>query len=125
MTGWWLLLPSANLGFQELLLAGRLLPFQAAGITDAAASAVGRGYLIKSALVLPFQESRRYSDINMSPRQEFIQGTLPTGVKAGLKSRLCKGLGPVFVVKLFAPGIKGTAQLPGAIDNLAQSSVPS
>ena len=45
------------------------------------------------------------------------------GIETGLKPSLFKSTKPISIIKVFAPGIKGAAQLPGAMDNLTQSSV--
>ena len=36
-----------------------------------------------------------------------------------------KGFEPVFIVELLAPAVEYRAQMPGAVDNLAQSSISS
>ena len=57
-------------------------------------------------LEFSFQESCRYAYINMSPGQGLVQSALATGIEAGFKSALGKGAVPVFIIKVFIPGIK-------------------
>ena len=64
-----------------------------------------------------------YADINMLPRQCFIQGSLPVSVVARGKPAFVEGAQPVIVVKAFMPGIESVAQLPGFVDNLPKSAV--
>ena len=82
-----------------------MLLFQSAS-TAGVMAAVGGFPALHRPLVFTFQEGGRYADINMSPGQEFIRGALALGVKAGFKPTLSKGAKPVFIIKVFIPGIK-------------------
>ena len=85
-----------------------------------------RGRLaIQGTLIFALEESGTWSGVDMSPGEEFIQGTLPAGVKIWLEAVVGTGAPPVFIIELLIPGIEGCAQLPGAIDNPAQSPVSS
>ena len=50
-----------------------------------------------------------YADINMLPRQCFIQGSFSVSVGDRVQFALVEGMQPVVVVKTFMPGIKSIA----------------
>ena len=59
----------------------------------------------------------------MRPGQKLIQGTLSLGIEGGVETAFIESLEPVFPFEMFAPGIEAAAQLPGAVDDPANSPV--
>ena len=90
---------------------------QSTGVASLIAAVRGF-FIVQSTLIFLFQEGGSYSDINVSPGQEFIQGALAVGIEAGLKPALLESAQPILIIKVLPPGVKGAAQLPGTIDNL-------
>ena len=84
---------------------------------------VGGSFTLQGTLVLSLEEGLSYSGINVCPGQRLVQGGLAPSVKIGFKTTLFEGVAPVLVVKVFTPAIKGGAQFPGTMDDLAQPAV--
>ena len=105
-----------------LLLADRYPALKSASFTGIIA-AVWSFFAVQGMMVFLFQKGGGYAGINMSPGQQFIQRALSVGIEVGVKSGIFEGVKPVLIMKALIPGIEGAAQLPGAINNLAQSSV--
>ena len=59
----------------------------------------------------------------MLPGQCLIQRAFPVGVESGVDAAFLEGAQPVLVVEVFVPGIEFAAQLPGFVDDFAQSAV--
>lgn len=99
------------------LLAAWLPALEAAGI--AVAMATINGFLsFPSKQVFPSQEGCIYPYIDVGPGQKLIQGAFSMSIEGRGKLAFIEGQKPFIIVELFRPGVKGTAKLPGTINNL-------
>lgn len=107
-----------------LLLAAWLPPLETTGIAVAIAAIKGFLLFTQQQIFLS-QEGCIYPYINVRPGQRLIQGALSMSIEGRDKLAFTESPKPLIIVESFRPGIKGAAKLPGTIDNLTQTPIPS